>query len=170
MTLMTSRVPVIKSKQHKKKKIQIYLLMWINIPCVVDKHTHTHSKMALNLPLRHTLLILFSLSITITTSLPSPSPVTIHQDSPPYLWPLPAEFTSGEETLSMDPSLSLTVAGNGGGSPIVRAAFDRYMGMIFKHAYNRASSLLTRIRFLSMVEYDITSLKIIVHSDSEEVK
>lgn len=126
--------------------------------------------MALNLPLLNTLLILLSLSTTITTSLPSPSRVTIHQDSPPYLWPLPAKFTSGEETLSVDPALSLTVAGNGGGSPIVRAAFDRYMGMIFKHAYNRASSLLTRIRFLSMVEYDITSLKIIVHSDSEELQ
>lgn len=113
------------------------------------------------------LLILLSLSIAITSS---SSPVTANHDSPPYLWPLPAEFTSGEETLSVDPALSLTVAGNGGGSPIVRAAFDRYTGMIFKHAYNRASSLLTRIRFLSVVEYDITSLKIIVHSDSEEVK
>ncbi|KAH0884851.1 hypothetical protein HID58_060947 [Brassica napus] len=122
--------------------------------------------MALNPPLLHTLLILLSLSTTITSSLPSQS----LQDSPPYLWPLPAKFSSGDETLSVDPSLSLTVAGNGGGSPIVRAAFDRYMGMIFKHAYNRASSLLTRIRFLSMVEYDITSLKIIVHSDSEELQ
>lgn len=34
-------VPVIKSKQGKKKQIQIYLLMWINIPCVVDKHIHS---------------------------------------------------------------------------------------------------------------------------------
>ncbi|KAJ0245774.1 Beta-hexosaminidase 1 [Hirschfeldia incana] len=117
------------------------------------------------------LLLLYSLLILLSlSSTSSSSPLTIHQDSPPYLWPLPAEFTSGKETLSVDPALSLTVAGNGGGSPIVRAAFDRYTGMIFKHAYNRASSLLSRIRFLSTVEYDITSLNIIVHSDSEELQ
>ncbi|ESQ44933.1 hypothetical protein EUTSA_v10010264mg [Eutrema salsugineum] len=119
--------------------------------------------------LLHALLIFLSLSI-ITSSLSSPPPVTVHQDYPPYLWPLPAEFSSGDETLSVDPSLSLIVAGNGGGSPIVKAAFERYMGMIFKHSFGRASSLLSRIRFLRMVEYDITSLKIVVHSDSEELQ
>lgn len=115
--------------------------------------------------LLHTLLIFLSLSI-INSSLSS----SVDRDSLPYLWPLPAEFTTGEETLSVDPAVSLIVAGHGGGSAIVRAAFERYMGMIFKHAYGRASSLLARIRFLRVVEYDITSLKIIVHSDSEEVK
>lgn len=112
------------------------------------------------------LAIFFSLSIITSSSLSSP----VHDDSPPYLWPLPAEFTSGEETLSVDPAVSLIVAGNGGGSPVVRAAFDRYMDIIFKHAFGRVSSLFARIRFLRMVEYDITSLKIIVHSESEEVK
>uniref|UniRef100_A0A1J3GJX6 Beta-hexosaminidase n=1 Tax=Noccaea caerulescens TaxID=107243 RepID=A0A1J3GJX6_NOCCA len=113
----------------------------------------------------HTLLIFLSLSI-INSSLSS----SVDRDSLPYLWPLPAEFTTGEETLSVDPAVSLIVAGDGGGSAIVRAAFERYMGMIFKHAYGRASSLLARIRFLRVVEYDITSLKIIVHSDSEELQ
>jgi hexosaminidase len=65
--------------------------------------------------------------------------------------------------------VTLIVAGNGGGSLIIRAAFDRYMGIIFKHASGRGS-LLSRIRFLKMVEYDITSLKIVVHSDSEELQ
>lgn len=110
------------------------------------------------------LFLLILISLSITSSLSSPSPA----DSPPYLWPLPAEFSSGEETLSVDPAVTLIVAGNGGGSSIVRAAFERYMGIIFKHASGRAS-LLSRIRFLRMVEYDITSLKIVVHSDKEEV-
>jgi hexosaminidase len=69
----------------------------------------------------------------------------------------------------VDPTVTLIVAGNGGGSLIIRAAFDRYMGIIFKHASGRGS-LLSRIRFLKMVEYDITSLKIVVHSDSEELQ
>ncbi|KAG7560937.1 Glycoside hydrolase family 20 catalytic domain [Arabidopsis thaliana x Arabidopsis arenosa] len=110
-------------------------------------------------------LLMIFISLSITSSLSTPSPA----DSPPYLWPLPAEFSFGNETLSVDPALTLSVAGNGGGSPIVRAAFDRYMGIIFKHASGRGS-LLARIRFLRMVEYDITSLKIVVHSDSEELQ
>ena len=110
-------------------------------------------------------LILLFITLSITSSLSTPSPA----DSPPYLWPLPAEFSFGNETLSVDPTVTLIVAGNGGGSLIIRAAFDRYMGIIFKHASGRGS-LLSRIRFLKMVEYDITSLKIVVHSDSEEVK
>ncbi|CAA7041411.1 unnamed protein product [Microthlaspi erraticum] len=119
--------------------------------------------MALNLLPLHTLLIFVSI---INSALLS----SADQDSHPYIWPLPAEFSSGEETLSVDPGVSLIVAGDGGGSPIVRAAFERYMGMIFKHTYGRASSLLARIRFLRMVEYDITSLNIIVHSESEELQ
>ncbi|KFK21905.1 hypothetical protein AALP_AAs65627U000300 [Arabis alpina] len=50
---------------------------------------------------------------------------------------------TGEETLSVDPTISLIVGGNGGGSPIVKAAFE------------------------SMI---ITSLKIIVHSKSDKLK
>ncbi|CAB75760.1 beta-N-acetylhexosaminidase-like protein [Arabidopsis thaliana] len=110
-------------------------------------------------------LILLFITLSITSSLSTPSPA----DSPPYLWPLPAEFSFGNETLSVDPTVTLIVAGNGGGSLIIRAAFDRYMGIIFKHASGRGS-LLSRIRFLKMVEYDITSLKIVVHSDSEELQ
>jgi len=64
-------------------------------------------------------LILLFITLSITSSLSTPSPA----DSPPYLWPLPAEFSFGNETLSVDPAVTLIVAGNGGGSPIVRAAF-----------------------------------------------
>lgn len=89
-----------------------------------------------------------------------------------YLWPLPSEFTSGDESLSVDPSLTLSVAGNGGDSNILRAAFDRYRGIIFKH---RASSgfgfgFVRKLRESIVVShYDIATLKITVHSDDEEV-
>ena len=83
-----------------------------------------------------------------------------------YLWPLPEEFTSGNETLSVDPDLWLTGAGNGGNSPIIRAAFDRYKGIIFKHSYG--VSLFSLLRGRRPV-YDITTLRIVVNSDSEVV-
>ncbi|GMY08640.1 beta-hexosaminidase 1 [Fagus crenata] len=57
-----------------------------------------------------------------------------------YLWPLPTEFTSGNDTLSVDPDLSLSFAGIGGNSVILRAAVDRYRAIIFKHS--GASSIL----------------------------
>ncbi|KAG7030740.1 Beta-hexosaminidase 1, partial [Cucurbita argyrosperma subsp. argyrosperma] len=65
-----------------------------------------------------------------------PSALALHSpsgsnDSLPYLWPLPSDFTSGNATLSVDPQLSLAVAGNGGNSAIVKAAFDRYRGILF---------------------------------------
>ncbi|KAL5569146.1 hypothetical protein UlMin_025721 [Ulmus minor] len=81
-----------------------------------------------------------------------------------YLWPLPSEFSSGDETLSVDPALSLAVGGNGGSSAIVRAAFDRYRGIIFKHTtWVSPFDALRRRR----PGYDISTLKIVVHSDSE---
>ena len=79
----------------------------------------------------------------------------------PFIWPLPAEFTFGNETLSVDPALSLS--GNGASSAIVRAAFDRYRGIVFKH--RDGSGFLRTLRTV----YDVTKLKINVHSHSEEV-
>ncbi|RAL51230.1 hypothetical protein DM860_010732 [Cuscuta australis] len=78
-----------------------------------------------------------------------------------YLWPLPSEFTSGDETLTVDPNLSLSLAGNGGSSGIVREAFERYKSIIFKHH----SSKLSRSG-----DYDINQLSITVHSDNEELQ
>ncbi|KAL5733332.1 hypothetical protein ACOSQ2_033024 [Xanthoceras sorbifolium] len=85
-----------------------------------------------------------------------------------YIWPLPAQFTSGNETLSVDPELSLALSGNGGRSRIVKEAFDRYKAIIFKQTSSRASvyKLLRGMRS----GYDITKLSIIVHSDSEELQ
>ena len=78
-----------------------------------------------------------------------------------YLWPLPSEFTSGNDTLSVDPGLSLSLAGRD--SAIVRAAFDRYKGIIFRHA-NAASPFRGRNPL-----YDVRSLRIVVESDNEDV-
>ncbi|KAL6326693.1 hypothetical protein AAG906_010867 [Vitis piasezkii] len=81
-------------------------------------------------------------------------------DSLVYLWPLPSEFTFGEDVLAVDPDLSLAVGGDGGNSDIVREAFLRYRGIIFKH-----STRFSKFRGRSM--YDISKIRIIVHSDSE---
>ncbi|KAL2946737.1 hypothetical protein AAZX31_20G031200 [Glycine max] len=40
---------------------------------------------------------------------------------------------SSSDTLSVDPALTLSVARNSGGSAILRAAFDRYRGIVFKN-------------------------------------
>ncbi|XP_057424173.1 beta-hexosaminidase 1-like [Lotus japonicus] len=78
--------------------------------------------------------------------------------SQPFIWPLPAKFTSGNGTLSVDPELSLS--GNGAASPILRAGFERYRGIVFGH------------RFLRTVKavYDVTKLRINVRSTSEELQ
>ncbi|KAI4348107.1 hypothetical protein L6164_008868 [Bauhinia variegata] len=85
-----------------------------------------------------------------------------------YIWPLPAEFSSGEETLSVDPRLSLTVDGNGGGSAIIGAAFERYKGIVFKNG-GKFSSLLRKLREKISV-YDVSKLKITVHSANVELQ
>ncbi|XP_031095704.1 beta-hexosaminidase 1 [Ipomoea triloba] len=77
-----------------------------------------------------------------------------------YLWPLPSEFTSGNDTLTVDPNLSLSVSGNGGGSVIVKEAFERYKHIIFKHGSKVAGS----------GDYDIKQLSVTVHSDNEELQ
>lgn len=89
-------------------------------------------------------------------------------DSLPYLWPMPSDFTFGNATLSVDPHLSLATAGDGGNSEILKAAFDRYRGIIFKHA--SGVSMFDKFwgRRRTFV-YDISELKIVVQSDSEEV-
>ncbi|KAJ1436388.1 Glycoside hydrolase family 20, catalytic domain [Sesbania bispinosa] len=95
-----------------------------------------------------------SQAVGVTTSQP-------HQ-SLPFIWPLPAKFSFGNESLSVDPALSLS--GNGASSAIVRAAFDRYKGIVFKHG--------DRFGFLKTVKtvYDVTKFNINVHSKNEELQ
>ncbi|KAK2637538.1 hypothetical protein Ddye_032330 [Dipteronia dyeriana] len=88
-----------------------------------------------------------------------------------YLWPLPAQFTSGNDTLSVDPDLSLSVSGNGGRSRIVKEAFYRYKAIIFKQSSSRAASVYIKNVFRGMRSGDdITKLSIIVNSDNEELQ
>ena len=94
-------------------------------------------------------------------------------DSLTYLWPLPAEFTSGGDTLSVDPALTLSVAGNGGGSAILREAFGRYRGIVFKNTAGVGFSFIRKLRerlVSSVSAFDVDTLKITVHSDNEEVR
>ncbi|KAA8539415.1 hypothetical protein F0562_026107 [Nyssa sinensis] len=86
-------------------------------------------------------------------------------DSLVYLWPLPSEFTFGNDTLSIDPDLSLAVAGSGGSSAIVRDAFERYRSIIFKH-----STRFSKLKLWGKPVYDVSKLRIIVHSDNEELQ
>ncbi|RZB54133.1 beta-hexosaminidase 1-like [Glycine soja] len=94
-------------------------------------------------------------------------------DSLTYLWPLPAEFTSGGDTLSVDPALTLSVAGNGGGSAILREAFGRYRGIVFKNTAGVGFSFIRKLRerlVSSVSAFDVDTLKITVHSDNEELQ
>ena len=106
------------------------------------------------------LLFLFVLSNTLCFSQAKvKGPIT-------YLWPLPAEFTSGNETLSVDPALSLVVGGNGGNSGLLRLAFDRYRAIIFKNSNGVVGIESMKKRKGS---YDISKVRVVVQSESEEV-
>ncbi|GAB2216073.1 hypothetical protein Droror1_Dr00023840 [Drosera rotundifolia] len=82
-----------------------------------------------------------------------------------YVWPLPSYHTSGADTFSVDPYLSLSFAGD---SQIVTEAFERYRSIIFKHV-PKVSGLR---RFLTglLLEYDISVVEIVVDNDEEELK
>ncbi|XVE52742.1 hypothetical protein DITRI_Ditri02bG0147800 [Diplodiscus trichospermus] len=84
-----------------------------------------------------------------------------------YIWPLPSEFTSGNETLTVDPTLSLSVLGKGGDLKILREGFERYKKIIFNHV--SGVSIFERLRGIRSV-YDISELRIIVNSDDEELQ
>ncbi|KAJ6357794.1 hypothetical protein OIU78_005600 [Salix suchowensis] len=84
-------------------------------------------------------------------------------DSLTYVWPLPAKFSSGNNTLSVDPELSLVLGGKGGDSSIVKDGFDRYKKIIFKHS-SKSYSVNKRLVF------DIGILKIVVLSDNDELQ
>ncbi|GLT66916.1 hypothetical protein SLA2020_392560 [Shorea laevis] len=88
-------------------------------------------------------------------------------ESQTYIWPLPSEFSSGSNTLYVDPSMLLTVSGDGGNSVIIREAFERYKRVIFKHA--AGFSIFGKFMGRGSV-YDISKLRVIVHSQSEELQ
>ncbi|KGN50514.1 beta-hexosaminidase 1 [Cucumis sativus] len=113
------------------------------------------------------LFLIFPLPLLVPSALADLSQSGFN-DSLPYLWPMPSDFTFGNSTLSVDPRLSLLAAGNAGNSEILKAAFDRYRGIIFKHA--SGVSMLDKLwgRRRTFV-YDISELKIDVQSDSEEL-
>ncbi|KAI3995345.1 hypothetical protein MKX01_032147 [Papaver californicum] len=78
-------------------------------------------------------------------------------DSIVYIWPLPSKYTYGNNTISINPDLSLEVSGNGGNSIIVSEGFQRYREIIFKHHSRKKSGVI----------YDVNKLKIIVNSDND---
>ncbi|XP_027366620.1 beta-hexosaminidase 1-like [Abrus precatorius] len=80
----------------------------------------------------------------------------------PFIWPLPARFSYGNESLSVDPALSLS--GNGAASAFVQAAFVRYKGIVFKNS-DRFGFLRTQ-----RAAFDVSKLKITVNSNSEELQ
>ncbi|XP_020231932.1 beta-hexosaminidase 1 [Cajanus cajan] len=113
-------------------------------------------------------LVLFLISSALSQGDPHPQSLT-------YLWPLPAQFASGDDVLSVDPALTLSVAGNGGASPILRAAFDRYRRIVFDHAgygygYGFIRKLRERLPLVSVTQYDVVTLNVTVHSDNDELQ
>lgn len=111
--------------------------------------------------------IVFFLSLSLLTFVNSSRILSQHKsrlhldDSLTFLWPLPSQYTSGNQTLTVDPNLSLVVSGNGGGSMILKEAFERYKYIIFRSA--------SKVSKLNVPSYDVEKLSVIVHSDNEEV-
>ncbi|KAG5106607.1 hypothetical protein JHK82_043577 [Glycine max] len=77
------------------------------------------------------------------------------------------------DTLSVDPALTLSVAKNSGGSAILRAAFNRYRGIVFKNIVGVGFSFIRKLReqlVSSVLAFDVGTLKITFHSDHEELQ
>ncbi|KAH9623305.1 hypothetical protein KSS87_008451 [Heliosperma pusillum] len=84
-------------------------------------------------------------------------------DSLTYIWPLPAHFTSGNDTFTVDPDLSLSFSGN---SDILSDGFLRYKHLIFKHVARFSG----RFRFLQSSTFDVSVLHIVLHSPDQELQ
>ena len=92
---------------------------------------------------------------------PSPANFTA-SGNPVHIWPLPKNFTSGTQTLAVDPDLALDPQGPGGGAAAVAEAFERYRSLIFApwaHAARPASG-----------GYDVARLTVVVASANETVR
>ncbi|KAK9684152.1 hypothetical protein RND81_10G190100 [Saponaria officinalis] len=107
-------------------------------------------------------LLLFT-SFTLVISISSSSS-SDHNDVLTYVWPLPAKSTSGNQTLAVDPDLSLSFSGN---SNIIDDAFRRYKRLVFDHATKVYGTKRFR-RHLTF--YDVRVLRIVVHSPDEELQ
>ncbi|XP_009631516.1 beta-hexosaminidase 1 [Nicotiana tomentosiformis] len=106
-----------------------------------------------------TLILLFIFPLVNSRSIKSTFHKTTELDeSLTYLWPLPSQFTFGNDTLTVDPNLSIVFTGNGVGSVIVKEAFERYKKIIFKHGSKSGEF------------FDVTQLTVIVHSDNDELQ
>ncbi|KNA20214.1 hypothetical protein SOVF_054390 isoform B [Spinacia oleracea] len=110
-----------------------------------------------------TAVIFFLLITTTTTLLSLSSSSSVNKDSLTYIWPLPANSTSGDETLTVDPDLSLSFSGY---SPIISSSFLRYKRLIFTHAKKVPAGFLS---FRGPV-FDISVLQINVHFPNEELQ
>lgn len=115
--------------------------------------------------------IIFSAILALSFTLALSFSVEVDQ-SLTYIWPLPANFTSGNQTISIDPDLSL--AGNGARFTILKQAFDRYRAIIFKHSSTSTTTSRARASVYNLFRgirsgYDIAKLSIVVFSDNEEV-
>ncbi|GAB4854860.1 Beta-hexosaminidase 1 [Ancistrocladus abbreviatus] len=109
-----------------------------------------------------TFSLLTGLSLLSTITCLSSSTSQLDPDSLPYIWPLPSEFTSGNDTLFVDPDISLSFDGS---SAIVIDAFQRYKRIIFSH-----TPKTFRVRLLKRLLFDISVLQVVVHSDNEELQ
>ncbi|XP_058772022.1 beta-hexosaminidase 1-like [Vicia villosa] len=107
-----------------------------------------------------TLLIIAFITFFISQSFAAKISQPHH--SLPFIWPLPAKFSFGNETLSVDPALSLT--GTGANSPIVKAGFDRFKGIVFSNGYSFGF-----VRTAKTV-YDVNKLNVVVRNNSEELQ
>lgn len=76
-----------------------------------------------------------------------------------YLWPLPKNFSQGDQTLTVDPDLTLRLRGARGNSLIVSEAFERYKDLVFR------SQVVLR-----GVSFDVSTLTVVVESDDDEVR
>ena len=116
--------------------------------------------------LTHLILALVAVAVAVSGAAaarrhPAPANFTA-SGNPVYIWPLPKNFTSGTQTLAVDPDLALDPKGAGGGAAAVAEAFQRYRHLIFSpwaHAARPASA-----------GYDVARLTVVVASADETVR
>ncbi|VAH01060.1 unnamed protein product [Triticum turgidum subsp. durum] len=112
--------------------------------------------------LTHLLLALVAVSgAAAARRHPAPANFTA-SGNPVYIWPLPKNFTSGTQTLAVDPDLALDPQGAGAGAAAVAEAFERYRHLIFSpwaHAARPASA-----------GYDVARLTVVVASADETLE
>ncbi|KAI4302378.1 hypothetical protein MLD38_038130 [Melastoma candidum] len=107
---------------------------------------------------------LLAVAALILVPVPGLPAIVDLDDGLTYVWPLPQEFGHGNATVLVDPGISLVVEGEGGGSAILRDAFDRYTRVIFQH--NDVFDIFSAFRRRKS-SFDINKLRVIVHSKDE---